>query len=90
MNNEKVNKVLAGYVQQLCEFGYDATPVRHDLSGPDGGAAAEHALWMCEEALTWGPERLEKKFRWLGFIQGVLWMTHGCTIRELKKDNKEG
>ena len=33
-------------------------------------------------------ERIEKAFRWLGFIQGCLWSTGFYTIEELKNHNR--
>lgn len=47
----------------------------------------EHMLWMIAEALSWPADRLEKKFRWLGFIQGGLWADGLASIDELKKMN---
>lgn len=34
-------------------------------------------------------ERLEKIFRWLGFIQGVLWTEEMYTLDELKDHNRD-
>jgi hypothetical protein len=43
---------------------------------------------MATEALTWGPERLEKKFRWLGFMQGVMWSIGDSNLDALKGANR--
>jgi hypothetical protein len=42
---------------------------------------------MIDEALSWPAERLEKKFRWLGFVQGVLWTEGVIDIDDAKKQN---
>jgi hypothetical protein len=50
--------------------------------------ALGHVAWMCTEAKTFVAEdRMEKAMRWLGFIQGVLWMTSFFSVSELKVDN---
>jgi hypothetical protein len=47
-----------------------------------------HCLDMMRRMRTWEPEQLEKAFRWLGFIQGVLY-AHGVTdIETMKKMNR--
>jgi len=33
-------------------------------------------------------DRIEKAFRWLGFIQGCLWMSGICTLDDLKNNNR--
>src|ERR1700677_4418928 len=98
MDNAKVDEVLRGIINRLDEDGY--TPERWPAdeefppfpASPQGPVvsvlACNHVLWMAREAITWGAERLEKKFRWLGFIQGVLWVTGEMTIEESKNMNK--
>lgn len=55
--------------------------------GPVAGMS--HVMWMCEEAQQFVAEgRVEKAMRWLGFIQGVLWMSQVRTLNELKDDSK--
>jgi hypothetical protein len=87
MDNDKVNDVLCKMAQKLDDLGHK--PVRHPPDEPWHcmNIALAHAYWMCVETLAMPPKKLEKKFRWLGFIQGVLWMTGVQTIDESKKDN---
>lgn len=35
-----------------------------------------------------GTKKMEKAMRWLGFVQGALWMEGFCSIDELKDMNK--
>ena len=102
MNNDKVNEVLDRIIAQLEEhehleptdLGFNTvrlTPTRwlaRDGFPRSTKEALEHVLWLATESRTWGAERIEKKFRWLGFIQGVLWMTGEQTLEELKNANK--
>lgn len=90
MDNEKVDEVLTKYAKDFEFGGYSAVRgatdelVRVRTSARD---YVEHLHWMCKEAASWGPERIEKKMRWLGFIQGGLWALGIYTIDELKADN---
>lgn len=50
---------------------------------------ARHALWMIGEARVFvADSRIEKAFRWLGFVQGVLWSFGFVTIEEAKNANR--
>ena len=42
-----------------------------------------HIAWMCQEAITFSDA--ERKNRWLGFIQGVLWCQGIYTINQMKE-----
>jgi hypothetical protein len=47
-----------------------------------------HCSTMLSKMLAYLDEgRIEKTFRHLGFIQGVLWISGYCTIEDLKKHN---
>jgi hypothetical protein len=87
MTNDKANEVLAAHAKHLKEAGFHAR--RFDAQGmmPSAGEAQRHMLWMAEEAFSFPPEKVEKKMRWLGFIQGVAWYVNGVPIDELKKQN---
>lgn len=57
---------------------------------PDHEDAVMHVLYMIgkmREHLS-DPSKIEKSMRWLGFIQGVLWVCHVATIEEMKDDNR--
>ena len=79
----KLNKILLNY-RQLVPTG-------------TGVAQTDHALWMLDELEShcfdvtelggcsdkW---TIERKMRWLGFIQGYLWMTGRRTIEQMRMD----
>lgn len=49
-----------------------------------------HCHWMLDEIerfLTEG--RLDKVFRWLGFIQGCLWKVEIYTLEDMKNHNQK-
>jgi hypothetical protein len=47
-----------------------------------------HALYMVEKMTAIYPTDREKAMRWLGFVQGVFYMTGYMTIEQLKEDNR--
>lgn len=101
MDDIEINAVLRVTAARLAKLG--CKTVRHPADKPvpspnemmgklfeEGGGYSvflNHALWMCGETLAMPPEKLEKKQRWLGFIQGVLWMAGVQTIEVSKRDN---
>lgn len=90
MNNAKVDEVLSGIAVLLRQRGFGA--IRHPADQPlpmsrPTTASLQHARWMVTEALTFPPEKVEKKMRWLGFIQGVLWVAGVTTIEAAKQAN---
>lgn len=51
--------------------------------------ALNHALWMCREARKFITQnRREKVYRWIGMIQGILWLGGIFTISELRRHNE--
>jgi hypothetical protein len=88
MTNDKVNQVLTNLAVLFEKRGY--APFRFTVTGvlPSTAAARQHAHWMACEALTFPPEKLGKKMRWLGFVQGVAWLVGDASIEELKNANK--
>lgn len=84
MTGEKVKEVCRLYVQRLSAGGLQ--PERNDR--PDVLSRAKHVLWMALETRDLvDADRMEKAFRWLGFIQGWLWTVGIYTVDELKSHN---
>lgn len=49
---------------------------------------AQHVLWMCDEVQALlSLDKREKAMRWLGFVQGSLWLLDLRTIAEMRTDN---
>lgn len=47
-----------------------------------------HLLWMCDQIPAFLQEgRREKAMRWLGFLQGALWVLRWRTVEAMKTDN---
>lgn len=59
----------------------DAKPIRN-------GTDSEHLAFMCVEGATYADGRREKAMRWLGFVQGALWVGGDADIETLKGMNR--
>lgn len=60
-----------------------------DLPPHTSTDSVAHALWMCEEGKKFVDEgRMEKAMRWLGFVQGALWVTLWVPVETMKDMNK--
>jgi hypothetical protein len=80
MTKEKVIDVLDLYIKTLKAREFKANRC---------GLPLDHVLWMCFETATFvHQDRMDKAFRWLGFIQGVLWCTDVFSIDEMKSHNR--
>jgi hypothetical protein len=92
MTPEKLVSVLSGYrrlwrcpAKKLEGEQYDL-PYVQNINPFD---VQLHLAWMCEQAADFVAEgRIEKAMRWLGFIQGVLWMMGLKTLNQLRDDSK--
>jgi hypothetical protein len=90
MTTDKVRRVVEAYQQQLAAQG--VVPVRYVTSGvlPSPTVALGHLSWMLGEIqgmLETGADA-EKIHRWLGFVQGVLWLAGQKTIDQMRDDNR--
>lgn len=48
-----------------------------------------HAVWMCDQCRRFLPSgRLAKAYRWIGTVQGILFMNGIFSIMELKDHNR--
>lgn len=88
MEAERVRRVIALYKHTLIEKGIQKKEYTHGVllsSGTDGLA---HCLCMIDKFEGFIQEdRMDKVFRWLGFIQGMLCAERIFTIQELQLHN---
>ncbi len=96
MTPEKVIEVVERYRQEFIRMGIAKSAYHHDdlfrinsdLSW-DYNDALRHCHNMLDQMVQFVKEgRMEKTFRWLGFIQGVLWANGIYTLAELQNHNK--
>lgn len=89
MTPEKVIEVIETYRQLFVERNIGKIDYFHDnlLDGEVHGL--EHCHGMLDKMVEFVREgRMEKAFRWLGFVQGVLWATRVYPLTDLKNHNR--
>lgn len=84
MNIDKVTAAMEGYVKDL-----GVEPERASMETPplDAHFAKKHVAWMLLQMpdAAGNPDRFN---RWLGFVQGVLWVLGVRTIGQMRDDNR--
>lgn len=90
MDRKKILEVIATYRKHLVE-GHGASKIDY----PHGEKVyykdqiLGHCLGMLDQMEGFVEQgRVDKTFRWLGFIQGCLWSQTCYTLEELKEHNR--
>jgi hypothetical protein len=90
MSEDTLLRALRECIQTIDSLGIPAERADKMLLGPSLDEALRHARWMAETAIELVKEHhTEKAFRWLGFVQGVLWANHYLTIADARKMNRD-
>lgn len=105
MTSEKIKQVIQRYREYIYSYErvyYSEnilSPVLHptnelteEYTESFGAELAliNHVLWMCDAIDKMLIEnKIGKAMRWLGFIQGVLWVIGFKTIDQMREDNGE-
>lgn len=90
MNPEKVQQVISTYRQKFEELGIGKKDYPHEdlLDAPEQGL--EHCHGMLDKMEGFLSEnRMDKVFRWLGFLQGFLWSQRMYTLTDLTNHNRK-
>ena len=99
MTKEKVLEAIKGYRSRLHSKGLDSCDLPHDrymneeyglfMGSEVTMLGLSHCLGMLDQMERFVVEdRMDKVFRWLGFVQGCLWMAGYYTLDELKNHNR--
>ena len=89
MDSEKVLEVIDGYRAYFLENGIGVEDFPHDAKFTTEREVLEHChgmLHKMESFIVLG--RMDKTFRWLGFIQGCLASLGIYSLDDLKNHNK--
>jgi hypothetical protein len=89
MTDEKNFSLIAQYREHLEKLKAENIKIDYDAYSPSREDALNHLLSMLpkmEEFIREG--RREKFFRWLGFIQGVLWFSGEFSLNDLRNHNR--
>lgn len=86
MTGEKVLEVIQVYRN---EFEKRGIPKQKCLAPSSNAECLAHLHAMLDQMEEFVKEdRMEKVFRWLGFIQGALWRMGIYSLEELKNHNR--
>lgn len=89
MTGEKIKEVLEIYRTKLEGLGLKPIDFEHHNLSPSREAALGHCLGMIPEMVEFvDAGRIDKAFRWLGFMQGALWTHSVYTLEDLKNHNR--
>ena len=89
MTPEKIKQALNVYRIRLQNIGIKPYRFPPGQEPQDRKQKLMHVAGLIEAAEDLLKEdRLEKAFRWLGFVQGALWASGLYTIKELKDHNR--
>lgn len=81
MTPEKVKEVIEMYEKKTAELCVSSIQPASDV--------ISHIYKMCPKVKVFLDEgRIEKAMRWLGFIQGALWVEGVYDIEEMKDHNR--
>ncbi len=96
LTQEQAYAMLDIYCEMLEKQGYEPVPYPNPDARVGGSVyrgakydALNEAYWMCQEARKLIRQgRWSKALRWIGFIQGLVWMCGLCSITEIKGHNR--
>lgn len=89
MTLEKMLEVIETYRQLFVERNIGKIDYSHDELLDEETHGLEHCHGMLDKMVEFVREgRMEKAFRWLGFVQGVLWATRVYPLTNLKNHNR--
>jgi hypothetical protein len=97
MSPDHRKTLVAFYEAELVKAHEDGRTVHEELARERGGSGVDvtgcpirplwHVYWMLGQ-MKGMVEDSEKFARWLGFVQGVLWMEGLYSIDELREHNR--
>ena len=88
MTEAQVREAVKKYREKLSHI-YQAKRFNPDSKPIYSWEQLDHVLWMLDLTEHFLDNmKTEKVFRWLGFIQGVLWSEGMYTINEIKEHNQ--
>ena len=89
MDAKKVQEVIDIYREKLTEIGVRPIDYPHDDIVVTSSDKLGHCLGMLLKMEEFTKEnRMDKVFRWLGFIQGVLWSEQVYSMTDLQNHNR--
>jgi hypothetical protein len=87
MTFQTLHAVIAHYARR---FGHHKPERASGEWSPHPHQLKPHVMWMLEEMKKFGDEDYDKAMRWLGFVQGVLWVEGAWSIDQMRAHNRVG
>ena len=85
MDAQKILKVIGMYRSYFTKKGIEAVDFPHNDKPDSSRDILSHCCRMLDRMEKFISEsRMDKVFRWLGFIQGCLWSTRRFSLEDLK------
>lgn len=89
MTGEKIIEAVEQYEELMRDRGIEPAKLPHDVLPQSVEQQLAHVCAMLPQMKEFvGEHRLEKAFRWLGFVQGVLWANQIFVLEDLKNHNR--
>lgn len=89
MDGPKILEVIEGYRKHFIEKGIGVMDFPEDALPGSEQEILAHCHGMLAKMEGFVREgRIEKAFRWLGFVQGCLWSTGQYSLEDLKNHNR--
>lgn len=89
MTGDQFVEVLNEYEALLQERGFKASEMPSDTLNPRVKQTHEHILWMRSRTKEFVAQGAwDKANRWLGFIQGFMWVNGIYTIADMRAHNR--
>ena len=91
MDGPKILEVINIYRKHFTEKGIVSADFPHIGRPNSKRAILAHCHGMLDKMDGFVKEgRIEKAFRWLGFVQGCLWSTRQYSLEELRNHSRPG
>jgi len=88
MTNEKILEVVSIYEKEL--NGISLERADSAILNTNRAIAMRHCVFMLNQIRTFiNAGRTTKAYRWLGFVQGVMWSHGKYSIDQLANQNRE-
>ena len=89
MDGPKILEVVGIYSELFKSKGIESVDYPHGLILDSPGSMIAHCAGMLDKIKDFVKEgRIEKAFRWLGFIQGCLWVIGYYSLEDLMNHNR--
>ena len=89
MTKDQCLALLEDYEQLLKERGAEPVETDHNIVSPDKETIFNNSLFMVLKMKEFiQKDKMDKFYRWLGFLQCVLWVAGEFSMNQLREHNR--